>query len=99
MLVRDRRIAGRRGRRVMADNPDRERDEKKVREALKLLGEYFDSVQIFCTRCEMGVADGTVRLAMGVGNWYSRYGLVKEWTNQNEETARERARRQYEDGD
>lgn len=79
----------------MADNPDEERDDAKLKEALSLLGEYFDSVQIFCTRCEMGTADGTVRAIRGSGNWYARVGLVHQWLEHITENERESARRSF----
>lgn len=56
------------------------------------LGEHFDSVMIFVTRHESGEKNGTVRLRLGVGDWYSRYGVVREWLVKTEEQIRIDAR-------
>jgi hypothetical protein len=54
-------------------------DEKRVREAAEALGEHFDAVIIFATRYESELASGTIRVSHGTGNWYARYGQVREW--------------------
>ena len=59
-----------------------------IRAALNSLGEHFDAVQIFASRCESGEQDGTVHLNLGTGNWFSRYGQVKDWCVKEEEFAR-----------
>lgn len=59
----------------MSANPDIER----VTQALNSLGEHFDTVHIFATRHEPAEADGTINVNNGVGNWFARYGQVKEW--------------------
>lgn len=56
-----------------------EDDHAFVQKALDLLGEHFDTVQIFCTRHEGGECDGTVAINKGVGNWFARRGQVREW--------------------
>lgn len=67
-------------------------DVKLVRKHTEELGEYFDSVQIFCTRHESGEKHGTVRLSLGNGNWFARYGQVIEWVKREEEQSRITAR-------
>jgi hypothetical protein len=52
------------------------------------LGEHFDTVQIFCSRHDAGQEDGTVALNDGAGNWFARYGQIREWINKRDERAR-----------
>lgn len=60
------------------------KDISLVKKALEQLGEHFDSVQIFCTRYEPEIEDGTIQVSKGIGNWFARYGSVKEWTIREE---------------
>ncbi len=55
---------------------DEESDLAKLKAHTAMLMEHFDSVQIFCTRCN---GDGTVSATFGGGNWYARKGQVDEW--------------------
>ena len=67
----------------MANGPD-------IDKVLMELGEHWDTVQIFCTRHEAGEHAGTVHRAQGIGNYYARYGQVKQWVDlQDEGTRRE----------
>lgn len=52
-------------------------DQKRVKEALAILLEHFDSVDIFVTRHEP-VIEGTVGFNLGKGNWYARKGVISE---------------------
>lgn len=70
-------------------------DLKRVTEALNSLGEHFDSVHIFATRHEPATENGTVAVQRGVGNWFARYGQVREWVLKRDESSREQARRDY----
>lgn len=63
-----------------------------VRTHLDALAEHFDCVQLFATRCETGELDGTVTIQMGAGNWYTRYGHVREWLIKQDERARMKER-------
>lgn len=66
---------------------DIDKDIAIVKSHLEKLGEHFDSVHIFASRHESGIEDGTVSVNLGSGNWFARYGQVKEWTiKQDEET-------------
>lgn len=62
--------------------------EQLITRAAEQLGEHFDTVQIFVTRHESGEKGGTLHNQSGVGNWYARYGQVREWVDQQEEVAR-----------
>lgn len=75
-------------------DPDQtaEADLKVVREHAQKLGEHFDTVMIFVTRHESGEKNGTVRLRFGLGDWYARYGNVREWLVKSEEQIRIDAR-------
>lgn len=63
------------------------------------LGEYFDSVQIFVTRHESGERDGTINVNAGIGNWFTRFGQIKEWVIKQEQNAREQVKQDYMDDD
>lgn len=54
------------------------------------LGEHFDSVRIFATRTQDGK---TFAVSTGSGNWHAQYGTVREWMLQQDERARDTARR------
>jgi hypothetical protein len=50
---------------------------EKVNGILRELGEHFDSVQILGTYVQ---DDGcTARVSMGIGNWYARQGVAREF--------------------
>jgi len=53
-----------------------EEGNKKVDEALMLLREHFESVQILASWTEDGVCYGSNR---GAGNWYARQGMAHEF--------------------
>lgn len=71
---------------------DEDQDLEKVQAALDVLGEHFDSVQIFCTRHEMGTDNGTVSLSRGIGNWFARRGQIIHWLTKCDEENRIEAR-------
>lgn len=56
---------------------------QRVQQAVDMLAEHFDAVQIFCTRVEDG-GGGTVNINLGAGNFFARYGHVKAWTLRQE---------------
>lgn len=45
------------------------------------LAEHFDTVQIFCTKQR---GKNTFTFDTGSGNWYARYGQVREWSLKQE---------------
>lgn len=61
----------------MSATPDP--DLERVQKAAQALGEHFDTVQIFVTRHESFSSDGTHHIARGLGNWFGRYGQVRDW--------------------
>lgn len=63
------------------------------------LGEHFDTVQIFVTRHEPGVCDGTLEVNHGCGNFYARESQIRAWVIRQEEQVRIKARRDQEGGD
>jgi len=67
-------------------------DLKLLEDAAKKLGEHFDSVQIFATRHEPTIEDGTITVSYGVGNWFARYGQIKEWLIKSDERTRQAVR-------
>lgn len=72
------------------DNKDA--DIERVQKVVDELIEHFDSVQILVTRVETGELNGTVTLSLGAGNWYARYGQVKDWMIKIDERSRESIR-------
>lgn len=65
-----------------------------VEKHVKQLGEFFDSVQIFTTRHEQGEKDGTINIALGCGNWFSRYGQVRDYLVKQDERTRKYIQRE-----
>lgn len=62
----------------------RENDIQLLEQAIQLIGEHFDTVHIFVTRHEPEIEDGTVHCQKGTGNWFARYGSIKEWVIREE---------------
>lgn len=84
----------------MDDEVKPDADLERIEKVAQVLGEHFDTVQIFATRHEPGAKDaGTYRFSAGCGNWYARYGQVREWMLMQDEMAREKARRRYNEDD
>lgn len=59
---------------------EREAAVKMLDDHCNKLMEHFDSVQIFVTRNEQARADGTLQVNRGAGNFYTRYGQLREWS-------------------
>lgn len=72
---------------------DEKAEIKLLEEHVNLLMEHFDSVQIFVTR-KSDDAEGTVNANKGDGNWFARYGQVKDWITRSEERSREEVRQE-----
>lgn len=64
-----------------------------IQRAIDLIGERFDTIQIFTTRYESEKDGGTINVQKGTGNWFARYGQVKTWIVKVDEDLREVARR------
>lgn len=75
----------------MSDEKDE--DLERVKKATEALGEHFDTVHIFCTRHEPGIEDGTINISWSEGNWFARYGQIREWLIKADERSRESVRR------
>jgi hypothetical protein len=62
---------------------DTQRDKKMalIENQCKILMSSFDSVIIFATKYENG---DTAHFVEGDGNWFARYGQVREWVNSQE---------------
>ena len=73
---------------------DEDNDLKLLKDAAQALGEHFDAVQIFASRHEAEVEDGTVTVHDGVGNWHARIGQVRDWIIRQDEHTRIVARDQ-----
>ena len=69
-------------------------DEKIVQQAIDMLGEHFDCVQIFVTTKNSGY---TETIATGIGNYYARIGIARDWIIREEERSRVRVRQQEEE--
>lgn len=67
---------------------NQDEDLERVKKATEGLMEHFDSVMIFCTRHEAGELDGTINVRYGSGNWFARFGQVREWLLKEEEASR-----------
>ena len=66
---------------MMVPTPEEQQiDIDKVEEAIKLLMEHFEAVQIFATR--MAHPKCTIDIRKGSGNFYARYGLTKLWVDE-----------------
>lgn len=77
----------------MVEEPDENEDRhmKVLKSHTAQLMEHFDNVQIFATR-QNNDDDTTITAHFGGGNWYARYGHVREWVTREEERARANVR-------
>lgn len=57
---------------------ERDRDLQRLKNAVTLLMEHFDTVHIFATRF-ISNEGGTVAVQDGGGNWYARRGQIGDW--------------------
>lgn len=77
------------------DIPDK--DIEMVNAHVEKLGEHFDTVHVFVTRHEPTTEGGTIGLGIGAGNWFSRYGQIKEWVIKQDEQTRLNVRKTQEE--
>ncbi len=77
-------------------DPDTDQDEsedlKRIYDAAVKLGEFFDNVSIFVSKHEQGEEGGTIHLNTGVGNFFARYGQVRDWMLREDERSRAKGR-------
>lgn len=71
-------------------------DAKRVREAVQTLMEFFDTVQVFCTRYMPGENGGTKHWIRGDGDIFARESIARMWVLQQEEKIREQQRKEEE---
>lgn len=57
---------------------------QRITKAVDTLMEHFDCVQIFVSQNAEGEHGGTVHHNYGAGNWFARYGQVRQWLVQKE---------------
>ena len=75
----------------MADEKDpRDMDMERIKDAIDRLAAHFGSIQVFATK--PGTNGGTLSFHEGHGNWFARYGQVKEWVTKEEEISRTQVR-------
>lgn len=65
----------------MSDPSESDVDLKRVTDVVNALAEHFDTVQVFVTRHEAGMRDGTVNVQVGAGN---EYGAERRRDNHGE---------------
>lgn len=61
---------------------------KLIDEFLDRVMEHVDSVQVFINKKATDGEDGTRFISKGRGNWFARYGHVKNWTIREEHGTR-----------
>jgi hypothetical protein len=64
-----------------------ERDFQRIQASCVGLGEHFDTVHILATKLTDDGRD-TVKFSWGKGNWYARYGQIREWVLLEEQAAK-----------
>lgn len=74
-----------------------DKDMEIVKKHAEQLGEMFDSVQIFVTRHEAGEHDGTINAHYGAGNYFTRYGQIRNWVNRQDAIDADQAKRNARD--
>ena len=73
----------------MSDIGQYNADSTRIYDAARRLNEHFDSVQIFCTRTDLG--GDTEHWEIGCGNAYAIYGQVRMWETNVDQLFRESA--------
>ena len=70
---------------------DQQKDEKLelIKNAATRLSEHFDTVHIFCAKDDKLESDGTIHFSWGLGNWFARYGQIRQWLIKEDQVARE----------
>ena len=61
------------------------------------LTEHFDTVQLFCTMHEDEGDKNTLSFKFGKGNWFARYGQIREWVVKQDEGAKIETRKESEE--
>ena len=79
----------------MATEAENEQDLDRMKKAARELGEFFDCVQIFCSRHDATKDDLTTSFHTGRGNFFARQSQVREWVIKKDEEAKCGARHDY----
>lgn len=78
---------------VTEERDPKDVDVERLRDACDRLAAHFETVQIFATRANKGGEDGsTLMFNQGSGNYFARYGQVKDWIIREEEVSRSQVR-------
>lgn len=72
-------------------------NEQIVSAAVKHLAGHFDSVSVFVTYTLPDRPDSTFSITRHAGNFFARYGIVKEWIMREEESIKEDERKSNEE--
>ncbi len=74
-------------------------DIERLRKIANMLGEYYESVQIFVTRHDAADGEiGTVAVDYGSGNLYARLGQARDWLDRQREISMHQVRSKLDDG-
>ncbi len=72
----------------------------RIQEHIDALGEYWDTVQIFCTRVDRdSEGEKTAHAVKGKGNWFAVRGQIKHWLIREDQKARLEMQRDFEADD
>lgn len=83
----------------MSKEFDPEEEADRLEKAINVLSEHYDTVQIFCTRHEPSIADGTLSFTAGIGNFYARIGQVAFWMDEQSNRSMDQGQEAYEEGE
>ena len=70
----------------------RDVDLERLMDACDRLSAYFETVQIFATKPNKDKDNSTLMFNQGQGNYFARYGQVKDWILREEEVSRNQVR-------
>jgi hypothetical protein len=65
-----------------------EEDEKRLDAHIESLGEFYENVQIFCSKVSDNNDRGTAFISRGAGNMFARIGHVRDWLIRHDELTR-----------
>lgn len=78
---------------------EKEQRDKALNDAVLLLGEHFDAVQIMATALKSDGSQDSLLSQAGHGNVYTRIGICREWVIIQEEKTRIETREEMNDGE
>lgn len=81
----------------MLNEEDQAKVVAHIRKIAEGLTEHYDAVHIFASRFETDKEGGnSITVNVGEGNFYTRYGQIREWVTRKEAEAEAEARRDFE---